>query len=169
MDFIIKVAFAVIFFITAWLYQEENQEWVLLRDLLKDSNNIALQGAAIQGIDPHDKSRGRLIIDSIEAENTYEGLIRLNLGLDENNEPLPGSRLKTPVHVTYFEIIDDTNRLQPFPYLHEVPEENIVIYLTGPAIIAVIETAHPKLIRFTKEQANIRVPAIYEYKPNRVY
>jgi len=48
MDYIIKLAFVLLVFIYSWFFQIQNQEWDMLRSMLKDANNMAVHDAAQQ-------------------------------------------------------------------------------------------------------------------------
>jgi hypothetical protein len=146
-----------------WLYQEQNQQWDLLRNLLKDADNFATHDAA-QEIDDLEKSKGRLIIDPVAAANTFKETLRLNLGLDEALQPLPGSRLSSGVKIVDFKILDESTIT--FPYLYDDTVHKVSKWLYGPAVVAIIQTDHPALLQRPFAQQPIEVPAIYEYKPN---
>ena len=165
MDFTIKLSIIIIAFVYAWLYQEQNQEWDLQRNLLKDANNFAAHDAALQ-IDDAEKSRGRLIIDSVLARAVFEDSLRRNLGLDASLTPRPGSPILSNVRILHFEILDESNAT--FPMLYQNPTYGITQWVYGPAVISVIETDHPQLVHRIFHQKPIRVPTIQEYKENGI-
>jgi len=160
MDYIIKLAFVLIVFIYSWFFQVQNQEWDVVRSMLKDANNIAVHDAA-QEIDEQELSQGRLIIDPVEAYATFLESLQLNLGLDDALSPLTGSRLHQPIKIVKFVILDESGG-KVFPLLYEDSAYGITKYLKGPSVVAVIETAHPLLVVRNKVQEPIRVPAIQE-------
>jgi hypothetical protein len=165
MDYIIKLAFVLLIFIYSWFFQIQNQEWDMLRSMLKDANNIAVHDAA-QELDKAELTRGRLIIDPTDAYNTFQYTLQENLGLDNVLSPQVGSRFKSPVKIVKFDIVDDSDGVT-FPLLYEDSEYGITKYIKGPSVIAVIETGHPVLISRGKIQEPIRVPAIQEYRYNK--
>lgn len=159
MDTVVKVLFGMLLFLYCWLYQEQNQAWDLVRVQLKNANNMATHDA-VQMTRPDELNEGMLVIENADALEQFKKTIRANLGLDENLSPLPGSPLTAPVRIVHFEVLDE--RTHSFPYLYENETFHIAKYLRGPAIVAVIETEHPKLV-LGKDPGPIRVPAIHEY------
>ncbi|WP_151732979.1 hypothetical protein [Paenibacillus tengchongensis] len=165
MDYIIKLAFVLLVFLFSWFFQIQNQEWDVLRSMLKDAGNIAVHDAS-QELDERALSQGRLQLDYAEAYATFCKSLRLNLGLDESLTPLSGSRVREQVKVIKFEIVDESSGVN-FPFLYEDRDYGITKYLQGPAVIAVIETEHPVVIPRAKIQEPIAVPAVQEYKLNQ--
>lgn len=164
MDYVIKLAFVLLIFVYSWFFQIQNQEWDMLRSMLKDANNIAVHDAS-QELNETARGQGRLIIDPAEAYATFRLSLQNNLGLDEGLSPLTGSRLQTQVKIVKFDIVDDSTGVT-FPLLYEDSVYGITKYIQGPSVIAVIETEHPVLISRTKVQEAIIVPAVQEYKLN---
>lgn len=163
MDHVIKMAFMLVLFLFIWLSQEENQAWDTYRMLLKNANNLAVHDAVLN-IDKSEQAQGRMVFDEDEAWKTYLETLRLNLGLDSSMNPISGSPLRSSVTVLDFVLIDDSNTT--FPILYEHDTYPITRYLKGPAVIAVIETEHPRLVNFSFHHGPIRVPAIFELVPN---
>lgn len=164
MDYIIKLAFVLLIFIYSWFFQIQNQEWDMLRSMLKDANNIAVHDAS-QELDESARADGRLIINPDEAFVTFRHSLQANLGLDEGLSPLAGSRLQAQVKIVKFDIVDESTGAD-FPLLYEDSNYGITKYIQGPSVIAVIETEHPVLISRAKVQETITVPAVQEYKMN---
>lgn len=162
MDYIIKLAFVLLIFIYSWFFQIQNQEWDMVRGMLKDAGNIAVHDAA-QALDQAVLADGKLVIDPAEAFAAFTEAVQLNLGLGVDLSPEAGSRLHHQVKVLKFEIIDESSGVT-FPLLYEDSAYGITKYIQGPSVIAVIETAHPVLITRAKQQEPIRVPAIQEYR-----
>lgn len=160
MDYLIKLAFALALFTLTWLSQEQAQEWAVERNLFKSANNFAAHDA-VQVVQRDSVGEGRLLLDDEAAYEAFVAALSANLGLDSSLQPLPGSRLRQAVKVVWFQVIDE--RTVTFPYFYQHPTYKIAKYLRGPAVIAVIETPHPMLIRGFFEQPPIRVPAIQEY------
>ncbi|BCG57855.1 hypothetical protein [Paenibacillus sp. URB8-2] len=165
MDYIIKLAFVLLIFIYGWFFQTQNQEWDIDRELLKSANNMAVHDAA-QEMNESERARGRLIFDRAAAEASFKETLEANLGLDDSLTPLAGSRLHSRVDVVHFEVIDESTDVT-FPFLYEDSRYGITKYIQGPSVIAVIKTRHPVLIARTKNQEDIQVPAIQEYKYNK--
>ncbi|WP_054943698.1 hypothetical protein [Paenibacillus ihuae] len=164
MDFLIKLVFVLLIFTSTMFFQVQNQEWDITRSLLKDANNMAVHDAS-QELDMIALGQGNIIIDPNWALETFKDTLEGNLGLDANLTPLAGSRLNASVKIVDFRILDDSNTV--FPILYEDAQYGITKYLSGPAVVAVIETKHPVLIARSRVPQAIRVPAIYEYKENK--
>ena len=162
---VIKVLFAMFIFSYTWLFQEENQEWDRLRQLLKSANNLSTHDA-VQLARKDTINNGKIVIESTEAYEKFLETLRLNLGLDADLQPRDISPLTEEVRIIHFEVIDEQS--VEFPYLYENSTYRIAKHLEGPAVIAVIETAHPSLIRRMVEEQPIRVPAIHEKKINAI-
>jgi hypothetical protein len=162
MDFTIKLSFIVVLFTFAWLYQEQNQEWDLQRNVIKEANNHSAHDAALQ-VDEEAKSAGRLVIDPARARSAFEETLRRNLALDETLSPLPGSPLTSGVRIVHFEILDDTN--STFPFFYEA--HGLAQWVYYPSVVSVIETDHPQLVRRIFQQKPIQVPTVQEHKENR--
>lgn len=165
MDYIIKLAFVLLIFIYSWFFQIQNQEWDMLRSMLKDANNIAVHDAS-QELNESARAQGRLIIKPAEAFAAFRQSLQANLGLDDGLSPLAGSRLQTQVKIVKFDIVDQSSGVT-FPFLYEDSNYGITKHIQGPSVIAVIETAHPVLISRAKVQEAIIVPAVQEYKMNK--
>ncbi|MNH95045.1 hypothetical protein D3C73_476790 [compost metagenome] len=165
MDYIIKLAFVLLIFVYSWFFQIQNQEWDMLRSMLKDANNIAVHDAS-QELNESARAQGRLIIEPAEAFAAFRQSLRANLGLDDGLSPLAGSRLQTQVKIVKFDIVDQSSGVT-FPFLYEDTNYGITKYIQGPSVIAVIETVHPVLISRAKVQEAIIVPAVQEYKMNK--
>ena len=164
MDHVLKMSFVLIFFLFTWLSQEENHAWDIQRTLLKGANNSAVHDAALQ-IDESERARGRIVIKADEAWAEYRKTLLSNLGLDSTLTAKPGSPIQGTVTVLDFIVLDDSNTT--FPLLYENSTYNITRYLTGPAVIAIVETPHPRLVQFSFIHDPIRVPAVYELNPNK--
>ncbi|MBT2292327.1 hypothetical protein J7E73_25000 [Paenibacillus albidus] len=164
MDYIVKLAFVLLIFIYSWFFQIQNQEWDMLRSMLKDANNMAVHDAA-QEMNEDARAQGRLIIDPAEAYATFQQSLQDNLGLNEDLSPKAGSRFNDQVKIIKFDIVDESTGVA-FPFLYEDSGYGITKYIQGPSVIAVIETEHPVYIARSKIQEAITVPAIQEYRFN---
>lgn len=164
MDFLFKLVIVFLLFLFSWFAQEEHQLWDLTRNELKKANNFSAHDAA-QQIDMYELANGFLVIDQIKARAEFENTLRLNLGLDENFKPKPGSPIKNEVRIIHFEVVD--HRSVTFPYLYVNDTYKISKYLRGPAVIAVIETDYYHLVDFLPLQKPIQVPSISEYVMNK--
>jgi hypothetical protein len=164
MDYIIKLAFVLLIFIYSWFFQIQNQEWDIMRSMLKDANNMAVHDAS-QELNEAALAQGRLVIDPAAAYETFRQSLQINLGLDDGLSPLAGSRLQAQVKIVKFDIVDEATG-DTFPQLYEDRAYGITKYIQGPSVIAVIQTAHPVLISRNKVQEAITVPAVQEYKLN---
>lgn len=166
MSFSIKAAACIIAFLFFWLSMEQNFQWDLKHQLLKQSNNLAVHDAILLPL-KEPLSEGRIIFDPSEAREVFEETLRLNMGLDEQLKPFEGSPLTAPVKVVEFIILDDSN--STFPFLYENETYKVTKYLHGPAAFAVIKTDFPKLINAFGTGSDIQIPAIQEYKADRLY
>lgn len=164
MDFIIKLVFVLLIFTSTMFFQVQNQEWDITRSLLKDANNMAVHDAS-QELDLMALGEGNIVIKPNWALETFKDTLEGNLGLDANLSPRAGSRLNARVEIIDFKILDDSNTI--FPILYEDEQYGITKYLSGPAVVAVIQTKHPVLIARSRVPEAIRVPAVYEYKEKK--
>lgn len=164
MDYLIKIIFVLIIFIYSWFFTTENQEWDIIRTMLKDANNMAVHDAA-QELNEYELSRGRLIINPNEAYITFKTTLEMNLGLDDDLNPKAGSRLHDKVKIMDFVVIDDSSG-RSFPFLYEDSRYGITKYIQGPCVVAVVETEHPAILAGAKKHKAIQVPAVQEYKFN---
>lgn len=161
MDFVVKMTGILLLFVFMWLYQEQNQEWDITRNLIKDANNFAVHDA-VQQIDDIEKSQGRIIIDPDRAKEVLKETLQLNLGLDDQLRPKTGSPLRSPVEIVDMIILDESNT-STFPFLYENQTYHITKWVQGPFVISVIKTPHPKFINWI-DQSPIQVPSIQEYQ-----
>lgn len=164
MKYTILNAFVLVIYLIFYIYTQQNYEWDIVRNLLKDANNFAVHDAALQ-VDDNEKSRGRIVFDPVEAKKIFNDTLQKNLGLNATFDPVPGSRLKHSVEILEFRLFDESNT--SFPFLFEDPEYGIARWIQGPAIYAVVKTNHPKFL--SKSADPIKVPAIYEVLPDRVF
>lgn len=164
MDTAFKILIALFIIIQAWFYQEENQDWDRQRRLLKSADNLATHAAA-QLTYADAVNAGMLRIDEDAALDKFLEILQLNLGLDDQLKPKPGSPLPSKVELVYFDVIDESD--VTFPYLYENATYKLTKYLRGPAVVAVVKTSHPKWIRRTIEKEPIQVPAIQEHAMNQ--
>lgn len=157
-------AFVLVIFLIFCVYTQQNYEWDIIRNLLKDANNFAVHDAALQ-VDDIEKSQGRIVFDPLEAKKAFDDTLQKNLGLNDTFQPVPGSRLKHSVEIVKFQLFDESNT--SFPFLFVDPEYRIARWIQGPAVFAVVRTDHPKFLHMASKQKAIEVPSIYEIKPNR--
>lgn len=160
----VKYTFVLIIYLMLYVYNQQNYEWDILRNLIKDANNFAVHDAA-QEVNDIEKSRGHIIFNPMAARLTFEDTLQMNLGLDPSFTPKPGSRLRDPVEIIEFIIFDDSN--STFPFLYENTTHSITRWIQGPSVVAVIQTNHPEFLQRTVVQDPIKVAAVYEYKPNQ--
>lgn len=149
----------------SWFFQAQNQEWDILRTMLKNAGNMAVHDAA-QQVDYGQVAGGRLVIDRTAAYAVFCETLEANLGLDDSLSPEAGSRLHSGVRIRSFDVVDEASGVA-FPFLYENEQYGITKYIQGPSVIAVLETDHPVLIARAKTQEPIRVPAIQEYRADR--
>ena len=153
----------LVIYLMMFIYTQQNYEWDILRNLLKDANNFAVHDAA-QEIDDDEKSRGMIVFRKSEARSTYEDTLKLNLGLNHLFEPVPGSRLKDRVQILEFVLFDDSSHT--FPFLYENDTYKITQLIERPAVLAVIQTDHPRFLgNFIQDP--IMVTSVYQIKENR--
>ncbi|MBF7084376.1 hypothetical protein IT084_15590 [Desulfallas sp. Bu1-1] len=93
--------------------------------------NLSLRAAAAE-LDPEELKDNRVVIDEAAATNKFYEILRANLKLDMNNNPLPGSIADGPVEVCYFQVVNG-DRL-PFSYTFDNYSETI----SRPAVTGII-------------------------------
>jgi hypothetical protein len=166
MDFIAKTIFIFIIFIFGLLYQAQNHAWDETQQLMKNADNLSVHDALLQVV-PEELANGRIIFDPTEARAQFNETLDDNLGLNKDNEPQLGSPMNHRVDVLDFIMIDDSNAT--FPFLYENTTYNVVKWLNGPAIFAVVRSRPPGLISIFNKLAyrDITIPAIEEYKLHR--
>lgn len=132
---------AVLLFVTA-------VDWMLLtsgKTRTKLALDRATHAASLQ-IDPLEAAYGRLVWDEERAARAFDEILRLNLGLSESGEPLPGSPVeRSPVvHAlefvtapSYPAVLKRTVSVHPGTDLETVRNIEVTIY--GPSVAAVLE------------------------------
>lgn len=168
MSYFIKIVlFFSLIYMPAWLFEIEHSNWNYIREHLKDSNNIAAHDALILSLDVDALKEGRFIIDRVKAEEEYKKSLAANLKLELNMNPKSNSKLKNPVEILYFDVIDDSNAI--FPFLYENEEYKIAEYLEGPAIVAVINNKQTLILNIESRKDSILAPTVYQYKVYWMY
>lgn len=155
MDTIFKLMFAILLFTYSWMYQEQNQEWDRERVLMKNAVNLAAHNAVLL-VKEETVNEGSVKVNMVYQK--FLDTLKENLGLDDDLQPIKGSPMLSEVRVVYFEVVDQV----VYPYMYDHPVYPVAKYLRGPAVVGVIETDHPKLVRGPVQGA-LRVPAIHEY------
>jgi hypothetical protein len=67
--------------------------------------------------------------------------LRANLHLDPNNDPLPGTFLRSRVEVLEFVVVNEN---QTFPYTYTNPAYNYSVTLQRPGVISFIRLEYPR-------------------------
>jgi Flp pilus assembly protein TadG len=93
--------------------------------------NLSLRAAAAE-LDPEELKDNRVVIDEAAAMNRFYEVLRANMKLDTNNNPLPGSVADGPVEVCYFQVINGDKL--PFSYTFDNYSETI----SRPAVTGII-------------------------------
>jgi hypothetical protein len=141
---LLALVFAVILLVTA-------VDWMLLasgKTRMKLALDRAVHAASLH-IDPVEAAYGRLVWEEEQATAAFEQILRLNLGLSEAGEPLPGSPLERPpvIHVlefvtspTYPAVLERSVTIDPGTEAETVRNIKVTIY--GPSVAAVMEVHH---------------------------
>jgi hypothetical protein len=93
--------------------------------------NLSLRAAAAE-LDPEELKDNRIVIDEAAAMNRFYEVLRANMKLDTNNNPLPGSVADGPVEVCYFQVVNGDKL--PFSYTFDNYSETI----SRPAVTGII-------------------------------
>lgn len=94
--------------------------------------NLSLRAAAAE-LDPEELKDNKITIDQSAATNRFYEVLRANLKLDANNNPLPGSLADGPVEVCYFQVVNSD--MLPFSYTFDNYTETI----SRPAVTGIIK------------------------------
>lgn len=106
----------------------------------KYSLNYAVHAAA-QQMDTARLAEGIYSIDADQARKAAEQYIRENMMLDENNEPLPESYLRTRAEIIVFKVIND-DHLFPYTYIHM--DSGFHTTLERPGVIMIMKIEYPR-------------------------
>jgi hypothetical protein len=131
----------LVFFMTLLALQIDEEVSMNTLFKVKHGLNRATHAAA-QQLDEQKLAQGILSIDPQRAEEEAYHYLQYNLQLDEDNLPLPGSFLQTPVEVLVFEIIDEN---QIFPHLYVNDDYNYKVTLQRPGVVMIIEVEYPRI------------------------
>ena len=162
MAWTVKVTFACVVFLFAWLGQEHAQLYDTTRVVLKSAANKAGHDA-LMAIDYAQMRQGYIVFDKAQARAVFEQSLRRNLGLDASLNPNSKSAVKSKVVVTKFELLDDSTHSFPFDYSDS--DHRLFKRLRGPAVVAVIEVDSPKVGPFEGEK--VKASVIAEYTSHR--
>jgi hypothetical protein len=97
--------------------------------------------AAAQQSDMAKLARGVHSIDTVQAQAVALQYLRANLHLDSNNDPLPGTFLRSRVEVLEFVVVNEN---QTFPYTYTNPAYNYSVTLQRPGVISFIRLEYPR-------------------------
>jgi hypothetical protein len=108
---------------------------------VKHGVNRAVHAAA-QQMDQDKLAQGIAAIDEERAEAVAYQYLQANLDLDEDQTPLPGSFLRTPVEILVFEVI---NNEEIFPYHYVNAQFGYEVTLDKPGAVLIIGVEYPRI------------------------
>ncbi|OXM13779.1 hypothetical protein [Paenibacillus herberti] len=127
-----------------WLYaqaaQTDEERAVRILFEAKHAVNRAAHAAA-QQLDERELADGRFVLDERRALEEATAYLQDNLRLDEQGNPLPGSRLRQQVTVDAWHVV---GRNESFPYTYQNSEFNYEVTLDRPGVILIIHVIHPR-------------------------
>lgn len=132
---------------------------------LKEDMDLAVHDAGLF-IKPDQLANGKIVFDQTKAYDAFLQSLEKNAKLKIAN---PGAHTLTPNNSSFFQntlkvksftVIDDSNA--SFPYTYSYPFNHLKLLLSGPTIIAVVETYGPRYFS-GKKNVVIRT-ASYTYK-----
>lgn len=100
--------------------------WIIESKLLNTQYNMADDAivaaglGALKSANPLDLAYGEYKLDSDMARKTFDDLLRKNMKLDNNFNPLPGSAVKSPVKIEEFKVYN------PGDYPTECPQGTLI-------------------------------------------
>jgi hypothetical protein len=106
----------------------------------KRALNDAVHAAAQQS-DMAKLAAGVHSIDAASAQAEAFEYIRANLGLDANNDPLPGTLLRSRVEWLDWAVINEN---ETFPYTYTNPAYGYSVTLHKPGVAAIIRLQFPR-------------------------
>ncbi len=98
--------------------------------------------AAAQEQDERALADGIVSIDPERARAAAEQYLRWNLRLDRNNQPLPGTFLRSGVDVLVFEVV---NSDRGFPFIYTNEDYDYAVTLYRPGVIMIIRVNYPRM------------------------
>ncbi|CAM4187917.1 hypothetical protein L1N85_11515 [Paenibacillus alkaliterrae] len=104
--------------------------------------------AAAQQLDPVALGNGVLQIAPEAAAETAARYLQVNLRLDANGLPLPGSFFKDPVEIVVFEVI---NADRGFPYTYRSDAYQYEVTLQRPGVIIIANIVYPRAFEVLDE------------------
>lgn len=130
---------AVCFFM---LYALQTDEELAMYTLFygKRGLNQAVHAAA-QQTDLPKLARGVHAIDKAAAEAAAIQYLQANLRLDANNEPLPGTLLRSQVRMLDFAVLNDD---LTFPYTYTNAAFGYTVTLRRPGVVAIMRLEYPR-------------------------
>jgi len=133
--------------------------------LIKSANEFAVHDAAIP-ISITNIAQGRWEFDEVQGRQNYIEAINTKLKTTYNGVdfiPNDDSFLQMPVELLYLEFVDASHPSCPsFPCSFNVPIVNKTENLSGPSVLAILQTETPRY--FPGDRQPIRRLSIYEYK-----
>ncbi|WP_026801341.1 hypothetical protein [Pontibacillus halophilus] len=158
----VKVMFLMLLFAgTMALNTNLDTDINTMRDT-KDALELAVHDAAL-ALDQAQLAQGQIVFDQERALNNFQQSLEYNLDLDSRYgylyEPTADSFYQHDFTLDHFEVIDHSTSSFPFNYSN--PKYDIVEYIDGPSIVAVISTKSPRY--FAGEGIYTRRAVVYEY------
>lgn len=162
MDNIIKFSFASLMILLTLLVMFSNYHYDKVEQKLKHSGNFAAKAAVLQE-DDIQRSYGKIIIPDDIAKNVAEEYLKLNLNLDDDLNPKPGSLLVGPLEIEHFEVIDEADYDFSTHYRYINTNYKLDKELSGPFVVLVLKTLRPKISAFDPNEGYITTPIVFQY------
>lgn len=132
---------------------------------IKTANDFAVHDGAIP-LDLSNISQGIYLFDKDKGRQNFNASIEYALDVKWNGAefvPNETSSLQHTIQIKYLEFVDSSNTACPsFPCSYNIPVINKSENLSGPSVIAILETKTPRY--FSGESQQITRLSIYEYK-----
>ncbi len=134
-------------------------------DKLQRANEFAVHDAAIP-LSLSNVSEGRFVFDQVQGRQNYIESLGYSLDSIWNGTefiPTENSFFQAPIKLLYLEFVDSSNpSCSTFPCEYNVPIVNSTESLSGPSVIAIVESESPRYFR--GDPTPLRKYTIYEYK-----
>lgn len=134
--------FPLMFVCFSLMYALQTDEELAMYTLFygKRGLNQAVHAAAQQS-DLNKLARGVHAIDSAAAETAAMQYLQANLRLDGNNDPLPGTFLRSQIRLLEFAVLNDN---VSYPYTYTNAQYGYTVTLRRPGVVAIMRLEYPR-------------------------
>ena len=146
--------------LTFWMWQIDDNNTGLANERLKNAVNYAAHDASLQ-IDKSEVGGGRVVFDTVSAEEAFKKTLQDNLSLDVDLVPKGNTLFQEKFTVTYTDYIDDNDGVN-YPYFYENNVFGIHRWIYGPAVIFAVEVPRPRAFNMNPSY-NLVKWAVFEY------